>query len=98
VPVYEETIFRLERFTMDFRALWFKENKPHGFDVQELRLGGTLLRLKSQMERLRLYAGGEIDEIPELMDKRLPYMGHGAVDNRMPMLNMWSASVTPNRL
>ena len=98
VPVYEETILRLERFIADYRALWFKENKPHGFDVQELRLGGTLLRLRSQKERLQAYAAGETDEIAELEDERLPYMGHGAVDNRMPMLNLWSASATPNRL
>ena len=54
-----------------FRASWDKENKPFGFDLQDLRLGGLLQRVKSCRIRLENYIDGKISEIPELCDKLL---------------------------
>jgi len=77
--LYRETEKRLEAFISAFRAQWDGENKPQGFEVQEIRLGGLLLRLKSCRERLEAYHAGTLDSIPELEETRLPeYSGHGA--------------------
>ena len=74
------------------------ENKPHGFDVQEQRLGGLLLRLRSQSQRLMDYALGEIDSIPELEEEILPYYGSACADAKsdIPRLNNWRRSATVN--
>lgn len=37
----DETL-RLERFHDAYQAQWMQENKPHGFDVQDIRLGGLM--------------------------------------------------------
>ena len=54
-----------------FREAWFRENKPHGFDVQDIRLGGLAARLAACRERLEDYLlTGK--EIPELREELLP--------------------------
>ena len=58
-----------------YEAQWFKDNKPHGFDVQDLRLGGAERRLKACRKRLLDYVSGKIEAIPELEEKILPYPG-----------------------
>ena len=97
---YKIAIDALEVFIDKFRRLWFKENKPHGFDVQELRLGGLLLRLRSQRERLLSYAEGEIDVIEELEEEILEYIGHGYQKgtDMLPVINSWGKTVSPNVL
>jgi hypothetical protein len=94
---YVRTEQALEAFVPIFRKLWFAENKPHGFDVQELRLGGLMLRLRSTRERLSSYLAGEIDSIPELEEELLPYMGLKCHPNGgMPDINSWQSVVSPN--
>ena len=97
---YKIAIDALEVFIDKFRRLWFKENKPHGFDVQELRLGGLLLRLRSQRERLLSYAEGEIEAIEELEEEILEYIGHGYQKgtDMLPVINSWGKTVSPNVL
>lgn len=56
----------LDNFYYAFRKLWYTENKPHGFDVQDIRLGGLSRRLKSARERIEAYVSGEISDISEL--------------------------------
>ena len=63
---------KLETFYRAFSRLWHTENKPHGFDVQELRLGGLSMRLRSCRERLLSYLDGTLDSIPELAETILP--------------------------
>ena len=88
----------LEVFVDKFRKLWFRENKPHGFDVQELRLGGLLLRLRSQKARLVAYRNGEVDKIDELCEELLEYIGQGNAKkiDRLPVLNSYTKNVSPN--
>ncbi len=73
LPDYKKMIKRTEVFYRAFRAQWYKESKPQGFDVHELRIGGLLLRMKSALERLEAYCRGEIDTIPELEEPLLPF-------------------------
>ena len=62
---------KLEVFYKQFRELWYKENNPSGFDVQDIRIGGLKQRLISCRERLQDYADGKIDNIPELEEELL---------------------------
>lgn len=62
---------RLDKFYAAFRKLWFTENKPHGFDVQDIRIGGVMRRMKSCRETVEGFVKGEISEIPELSENLL---------------------------
>lgn len=63
---YTAVIDKLNTFHKVYQAFWFSENKPHGFDIQDVRLGGLLKRLESCKNRLIDYCGGKTDSIPEL--------------------------------
>lgn len=67
------TISRGGEFYKNFRALWYRENKTFGFEVQDARLGGLKMRLASCKERLEDYINGKIDRIEELEKDILPY-------------------------
>ena len=58
-----------------FRVSWDKENKPFGFDLQDIRIGGVIQRVKSCRARLIDYIEGRISEIPELSEEILPPEG-----------------------
>ena len=70
---YKKCIKNVEVFLETFRKAWYHDNKPHGFDVQDIRLGGLLQRLKSCLARLTAYVNGEIDVIEELEEKMQNY-------------------------
>ncbi len=73
-------------FYRAFEKQWMAENKPQGFEIQEHRLGGLLMRLKSCKRRLIDYAEGRLDSIPELECEILPFggltPGYGSYLNR----------------
>ena len=69
---YKKMIKRTEIFYRAFRNQWYGENKPHGFDIQDSRLGGLLQRMRSCMERLEDFRDGKIASIPELEEPILP--------------------------
>lgn len=48
-----------------------RDNKPFGFDVQDVRFGGLIQRIKSCEARLDKYLAGETESIPELEEKIL---------------------------
>ncbi len=66
VEDYPESVRRLEKFYDAFTKQWHAENKPFGFDIQDLRLGGMMQRLRGCSVRLIEYADGKTDSIPEL--------------------------------
>ena len=90
---YGKAIEKVENFQLKFEKLWFTENKPHGFEVQDLRLGGVISRLKSCKRRLEGYLAGEISEIPELSEPMLSR----AMDS-YSWSRMVSANAIANRL
>lgn len=61
----------VETFYKSFRKQWMTENKGHGFDVSDVRIGGVMMRLDHCAERLEEYAAGGVDRIPELDDELL---------------------------
>ena len=54
------------------RIKHIKERKPFGFEVQDLRIGAVMLRLKHCQKTLKEYLAGKIDAIPELEAPVLP--------------------------
>ena len=98
---YDGTIEALEIFIEKFRALWYHDNKPHGFDVQEIRLGGLLLRLRSQRARVHDYVECKIDRIDELEEEILPYRGPDNAEESqcdVPSCHGWAAGTSVNRI
>ncbi len=69
---YAEAIRRMRIFHKAFRAQWYTDYKTSGFDVQERRIGGTILRLESCRDRLLDFCAGKIDRIAELEVNILP--------------------------
>ncbi len=90
---YDAASERLETFYRAFKALWYHDNKPHGFDVQELRLGGLALRLRSCRERIADYVAGKIDLIPELEETLLP-LSIGISTEGAATVNNWRENAT----
>ncbi|MBO5316775.1 MAG: beta-N-acetylhexosaminidase [Clostridia bacterium] len=81
---YPEAIRALKSFAIAFEKQWMKENKPHGFEVQDIRLGGLQHRLDTCRKRLLAYLDGKLDTIPELEEEILPFHeeGHSAYYHR----------------
>jgi hypothetical protein len=81
---------RLDRLWEAFRAQWMHENKPHGFDVQDIRLGALRQRIVACRKILSDFLAGKTDCIPELEEEILPYKGHNP--------RVWSSISTVNVL
>ena len=64
-------IARFDEFYEAFKDRWMKENKPFGFEVQDIRLGGMKARLLHCKERIEKYLKSELESIPELEEKIL---------------------------
>ena len=64
---------RAEEFYDAYAKRWHKENKPFGFEVHCIRLGGLITRLEYCKKRLQAYANGELQKIEELEEEILPY-------------------------
>ena len=96
---YKETSKKIETFYNTYQQLWFTENKPHGFDVQDIRLGALMQRVKTCTKRLEAYLNNEIKEIPELQEELLDYFGKDKeFSDEMPRCSAWRAIMTANVL
>ena len=89
---------KLKLFHEKLSLLWHKENKPHGFEVQDQRIGGLIMRLKSCRKRIIAYLSGELNSIPELEEEILDWFGNGKEykENAYPARNNWTYIVSPN--
>ena len=95
---YDEAIARIREFYDAFEAQWMWENKPHGFDVHDIRLGGLIMRLEHAKARLLKYADGEAGSIPELEEPVLdPFCREGQRPGPV-CLNSWGMISTCNVL
>ena len=90
---------RMKEFYKAFEEQWMKENKPQGFDVQDIRLGGMIIRTEHCIKRLKDYLSGKIDRIEELEDTPLEYYGNGEEPIREDTtLNSFKKIFTSNTL
>ena len=70
---YKEAEKLIRAYLRVFEEQWFYENKPCGFDVQDIRIGATIQRTISCRRRILDYVNGKIDAIPELDEELIPY-------------------------
>lgn len=68
-------IRNVRKFRDCFYIQWMHEAKIFGFEVMDVRFGGLMRRLSTATDRINAFLKGEITEIPELCEERLPYNG-----------------------
>ncbi len=97
---YKKVEKKLERFYQLCRNQWYLENKPHGFDVQDIRLGGLMCRVKNCAQRLQALYDGKISAIEELEETQLDILGNGEDfgKNHMVYWQGWAKIVTVNKV
>ena len=87
-----ELEIRLKAFYRNFKKQWEKESKPFGFEVQDSRIGGLLLRFEHVKERIENYLStGE--KIAELEAQFLP-----TDDNFIPSIIEAKKVITPSQI
>ncbi len=88
------TIYDLmDDYISAFRFQWHWVNKPFGFEIQDIRLGGVKQRLITTAERLQQYIDGEIEVLEELEQPDLPF----ACREKLIMTqNKWRFAATRN--
>ena len=64
-----------------FEKQWFADNKPHGFDVQDHRIGALIYRTDACRRRILDYVNGKISHIDELEEALLPFKKAGESTN-----------------
>lgn len=97
VGEYSTLMERVEDFYEAMQYQWMAENKPHGFDVQDIRLGGLKQRIAHCTERLEDLVSGEIDRIEELEEPVLhPFGWDGKIEPNPFTYTEWAGAVSPN--
>ncbi len=91
---YDKVSVLVKAFINKFERSWFTDRKTHGFDVQDLRLGGLLQRTESCKNRLIRYVNGEIDKIEELEIKIEKLFE----EKQLPLYNRYCWLATSNQL
>lgn len=76
---YRKAEDAVRKFHESFRRAWYRDKKPQGFEIHDIRLGGLAARLAACGSRLADFLAGKITEIPELDEEPLCPDGGGAV-------------------
>jgi len=98
IVLLESALEKLDKFYYVYKAQWYKENKPHGFDVQDIRLGGLMRRLKTAQESVSAYLSGELKSIEELEEVLLDFFGKSEIEKKIICYNSWSDMASANPL
>lgn len=87
----------LDKFYTAYKKQWYAENKPFGFEIQDVRIGGLRQRLLHCKEMIADYADGKADEIAELETEILPLQDF-ACPTELRTDRPWSDIVSVNRI
>ncbi|MBQ8879453.1 MAG: beta-N-acetylhexosaminidase [Clostridia bacterium] len=74
---YTPLLTLLPEYLNAFRVQWFAENKPSGFDLQDMRIGGVIARTVSCRQRLLDYIECKCDSIDELEEELIEFPNIG---------------------
>lgn len=91
------TVALLDKFYREFKRQWDTENKPFGFEVQDIRLGGLRMRLLHCREIINDYLGGKTQSIPELEQEILP-TGNYSDTEEFRSDDRWQQIASVNRI
>jgi hexosaminidase len=89
-------IEELNQFFKAFERQWEKENKPFGFEVQCIRLGGLEKRLEYVKRQLSGFVSGEKAKIEELEAERKAFHYFEEEDINKLNYNLWHDIVSPS--
>ena len=92
VKRYKKVEKLLPTFISSFKEVWFRENKPFGFETHEIKLGGVKERTLSCRKRIEEYLKGKIDKIEELEED---FIYH---EPMMPFKNSYTYVATVNTI
>lgn len=94
---YEECIRRLNVFYEAYEEQWMVENKPYGFEVQDIRIGGLIRRIEHCKKRLEKYFQDKSSAIPELEEHLMEPFGNGGTYQPQDYcIEKWSKIVSVN--
>ena len=79
-------IAKLNLFYKAFFELYLWENKPYGFEIQDIRIGGLIQRLKGIRLRINNYLENKDNSIPELEEDLVKVF---EINRNIPIQNMW---------
>ena len=92
---YSHLQLLLESFYEAFRNQWMQENKPFGFEIQDHRLGGLMLRIRHCRQTIFDYLEGRLDHIAELEQPVLDVQCLGEKGDEVPIqFNNWGMSIS----
>jgi hexosaminidase len=95
---YKPLLRKINMFYKAFLAYWNQDNKPHGFDVQDIRIGGLIQRIKHCMQDLADYANGG-GAIQQLDEELLDFLGKGDILTKQSItFNNYNLNSTVNIL
>ena len=99
VTDYEVLPILIDGFYEAYERQWMRENKPQGFEVHDIRLGGFARRVEHCKKMLVKYIEGEVDSIPELEEDRLDPKCRKGDEAGKPIFEInWSTIVTPSAM
>lgn len=93
---YDAALERLDAFYAAYEQQWMHENKPQGFDVVDLRIGGQRQRLLHCRDRLLAYAEGQLDRIEELEEPVLDCCCEENADGQATRAIFWHEIASAN--
>jgi hypothetical protein len=79
-------INKLDLFYKAFSNMYHWENKPYGFEIQDIRIGGLIQRLKAVKLRIKDYLDNKVSSIPELEEELVKVF---EINRNIPIQNMW---------
>ncbi len=90
------TVEALHALRIIWRKLWESTNKPNGFEIIEVRMGGIAARMSTAGEKMLAFARGETDTIPELTEESL--ICKRRPDGTIGCTNTMDEIATPGRI
>ena len=98
IEEYALLMERLDYFYEVYTEQWMEENKPFGFEIQDLRMGGLSRRVKHCRDRLQAYVDGKLAHIEELEAPVLDIQGEQSVCGEALLYTGWTSIVSTNVL
>ncbi len=93
---YAECVRLLRIFYRSFKNYWLRDKKSYGFEVQDVRLGGMILRLEECARTLRAWCKGDIAHIAEL--EETPHEAYGNGENPRAMAIDYRHAFTTSKI
>ena len=93
----EEIVLHANQFKAKLGQQWMRENKPFGYEVQDVRISGVAARAESAAKRLLDYADGKLGRLEELEQERLYFDCRMEENKKLGICcNQWTRIISAN--